>query len=144
MSYQTHPKITANFSEVLIEVWRQALGDKADTVKLGSESYRVTQSKAKRLRQVEFVLEGRTIIGIEQNPNTKSKWAEQARAGKKVMQFIQDGRYIAVVAGGNFSGTITAAAAAALPFTNTPRSAASPTATPPKHRGDFLGMRDEN
>jgi hypothetical protein len=89
-----------SFSDTLIEVWRQALVDKADTVKLGSESYKVTQSKAKRLRQVEFVFEGKTIIGIQQNPNTKSRWAQEARAGKKVMQFIQDGRYIAVVADG--------------------------------------------
>ena|ERR1700722_13163992 len=92
--------MTVSFSEALLEIWRQALVDKADTVKLGSESYRVTQSKAKRLRQVEFVFEGKTIIGIQQNPNTKSKWAEQARAGKKIMQFIQDGRYVAVVVDG--------------------------------------------
>lgn len=100
MGNQTHPRMTATFSEVLIEVWRQALVDKSDSVKLGSESYKVTQSKAKRLRQVEFVFEGKTIIGIQQNPYTKSRWAEQARAGKKVMQFIQDGRYVAVVAAG--------------------------------------------
>jgi hypothetical protein len=86
--------------EVLIHVWRQTLVDKSETVKLGSESYRVTQSKAKRLRQVEFVFEGKTIIGIQQNPNTKSKWAEQARTGKNIMQFIQDGRYVAVVGDG--------------------------------------------
>jgi hypothetical protein len=73
-----------DLSTVLIEVWRQALVDKSDTVKLGSESHTVTQSKAKRLRQVEFVFEGKTIIGIQQNPNTKSRWAELARAGKKV------------------------------------------------------------
>jgi len=92
--------MTADFSEVLIDVWRQALLDKSETVKLGSKSYKVTQSNAKRLRQVEFVFEGKAIIGIQQNPNTKSKWAEQARAGKKVMQYIQDGRYVAVVVDG--------------------------------------------
>src|ERR1700733_6891846 len=97
---ETHPKMTADFPEVLIEVWHQALVDKSDTVKLGSESYKVTQSKAKRLRQVEFVCEGNTIIGIQQNPNTKSKWAEQARGGKTIMQFIQNGRYVAVVVDG--------------------------------------------
>jgi hypothetical protein len=31
---------------------------------------------------------------------TKSRWAQVARAGKKVMQFIQGGRYAAVVAKG--------------------------------------------
>ena len=39
-------------------------------------------------------------MGVEQNPKTKSRWAAMARAGKKVMQFIQDGRYVAVVANG--------------------------------------------
>jgi hypothetical protein len=69
-------------------------------VKLGSERYPVTKSKAKRLRQVAFGFDGNTIMGIEQNPKTKSRWAAIARSGKKVMQFIQDGRYVAVVADG--------------------------------------------
>lgn len=77
--------------------------DEADVVKLGSERSPVTKSKAKRLRQVAFVFDGNTIMGIEQNPKTKSRWAALARAGKKVMQFIQDGRYIAVVADGKVS-----------------------------------------
>jgi hypothetical protein len=55
-----------NLSDTLIEVWRQALVEKASAVKLGSGSYSVTQSKAKRLRQVEFVFEGNMIIGIQQ------------------------------------------------------------------------------
>jgi hypothetical protein len=84
----------------LIAVWRQALVDGADVVKLGSERYPITRSKAKHLRQVAFDFDGNMIMGIEQNPKTKSRWAAMARQGKKVMQFIQDGRYVAVVAGG--------------------------------------------
>jgi hypothetical protein len=90
----------SSLEETLIAVWRQALVDKADVVKLGSERYPVTKSKAKRLRQVFFPVAGRSIVGIEQNPKTKSRWAAMARAGKRVMQFIQDGTYIAVVADG--------------------------------------------
>ncbi|MGA7225249.1 MAG: hypothetical protein WBX16_20495 [Candidatus Acidiferrales bacterium] len=74
--------------------------ENADVVKVGAERYPVTRSKAKRLRQVAFVFDGNTIMGIEQNPKTKSRWAQMARSGKKVMQFIQDGRYVAVVADG--------------------------------------------
>ena len=74
--------------------------DEADVVKLGSERNLVTRSKAKMLRQVIFTVDGNSIIGIEQNPKTKSRWAAMARAGKKVMQFIQEGRYVAVVADG--------------------------------------------
>jgi hypothetical protein len=86
--------------DTLIAVWRQALVEEADLVKLGREHYLVARSKAKMLRQVSFVADGNAIMGIEQNPKTKSRWAAMARAGKKVMQFIQDGRYIAVVADG--------------------------------------------
>jgi hypothetical protein len=90
----------ASFAETLIAVWRQALVDEADVVKLGSERYPVTKSKSKRLRLVTFAFDGNEIMGIEQNPKTKSRWAAMARAGKEVMQFIQDGQYVAVVADG--------------------------------------------
>jgi hypothetical protein len=90
----------AFFDETLIAVWRQALVDEADVVKVGSERFLVTRSKAKMLRQVIFTVDGNSIIGIEQNPKTKSRWAAMARSGKKVMQFIQDGAYVAVVADG--------------------------------------------
>jgi hypothetical protein len=89
-----------SFEETLIAVWRQAMLENAVAVKLGTKSYPVAKSKAKRLRQVAFDFGGHTILGIEQNPKTKSRWAAMARAGKKVMQFIQDGTYIAVVADG--------------------------------------------
>jgi hypothetical protein len=89
-----------SFDQVLKTVWRQPLVENADFVRIGSERYPVTKSKAKRLRQVAFEFDGNTIMGIEQNPKTKSRWAQMARAGKKVMQFIQDGRYVAVVAAG--------------------------------------------
>jgi hypothetical protein len=99
-----------SFEETLIAVWRQALVDEADVIKLGSERYLVTRSKAKMLRQVVFAVDGNSFIGIEQNPKTKSRWAALARSGKKVMQFIQDGRYAAVVADGKvtFYGNSTA------------------------------------
>jgi hypothetical protein len=99
-----------SFEEMLIAVWRQALMDEADVVKLGSERYLVTRSKAKLLRQVIFTVEGNSMIGIEQNPKTKSRWTAMARAVKKVMQFIQDGRYVVVVADGKvaFYGKRTA------------------------------------
>ena len=88
------------FEETLLVVWRQALVEEAEVVKLGSEHYPVTRSKARMLRQVIFAVDGNSIIGIEQNPKTKSRWAAIARSGKKVMQFIQNGRYVAVVADG--------------------------------------------
>jgi hypothetical protein len=91
---------TDTLSAALLEVWRQALVERAPAVKLGASTYPVTTLKSKRLRQVAFPFEGETIIGIEQNPSTKSRWAQLARSGKKVMQFIQGSRYLAVVADG--------------------------------------------
>jgi len=49
---------------------------------------------------VDFVFEGNEIRGLEQNPQTKSQWAQIARSGKKVMQFLSEGRYVANVVDG--------------------------------------------
>ena len=87
-------------SDVLVDVWSQVLVHDAKIVKLGSEQFPVSTSKTKRLRQIQFTYEGKTIIGIEQNPGTKSRWAKEARAGRMVMQFIEEGRYVAAVAAG--------------------------------------------
>jgi len=87
-------------SDVLVDVWSQVMVHEAKIVKLGSEQFPVSTSKTKRLRQVEFTFDGKTIVGIEQNPETKSQWAKEARSGKLVMQFIEEGRYIAVVSAG--------------------------------------------
>jgi hypothetical protein len=93
-------RMKASFEETLIAVWRQALVENSEAVRLGTEQYPVTESKTKRLRLVAFAFDGNETIGIEQNSKTKSRWTQTARSGKKVMQFIQDGRYVAVVADG--------------------------------------------
>jgi hypothetical protein len=43
------------------------------------------------------------IRGLEQNPETKSRWAQMARSGKKVMQFLSEGRYVANVVDGKMT-----------------------------------------
>ena len=47
-----------------------------------------------------FVFDGNEILGLEQNPDTKSRWAQMARSGKKVMQFLSESRYVANVVDG--------------------------------------------
>jgi len=89
-----------SFEEALVEVWRQALEDNAETVELGSKSYRVHRTHRRGLRQVDFTFDGNEIRGLEQNPETKSRWAQMARSGKKVMQFLSAGRYVANVVDG--------------------------------------------
>jgi hypothetical protein len=87
-------------ADALISVWRQALVDGADRVALAGENYRPRRTSRNNLVQIDFSFEGRELRGIEQNPKTKSRWAQLARAGKRVMQFLEGGRYLAVVVDG--------------------------------------------
>lgn len=89
-----------SFEETLIEVWQQTLLVNAKTVELGAEAFPVRRTPNRGLRQVDFTFEGNEIRGLEQNPQTKSRWAQMARAGKKVMQFLSEGRYVANVVDG--------------------------------------------
>jgi hypothetical protein len=89
-----------SFEEIATAIWKQALVENQAVVTVGGNSYPVSASKAKRLRQVIFDFDGESFIAIEQNPKTKSRWAAMARSGKKVMQFLQAHRYVAVVAAG--------------------------------------------
>jgi hypothetical protein len=89
-----------SFEQALIEVWRQTLVENGKTVLLGSERYAIRRTPKRGLRQVDFVFEGKEIRGLEQNPQTKSRWAQLARSGKKVMQFLSEGRYVANVVDG--------------------------------------------
>ena len=85
---------------MLIEVWRQALVENAEFVQLGNERYPVRRTPKRGLRQVDFIFEGEEIRGLEQNPETKSRWAQLAGSGKEVMQFLREGRYVANVVDG--------------------------------------------
>jgi len=98
--------VQPSLEETLIEVWRQALVENAQIVELGSERYPVRSTPKRGLRQVDFAFEGKEIRGLEQNPQTKSRWAQLSRSGKKVMQFLSEGRYVANVVDGkvNFYG----------------------------------------
>jgi hypothetical protein len=89
-----------SFEQTLVEVWRQALVENANIVVLGKERYPVRKTPKRGLRQVDFVSDGNDIRGLEQNPDTKSRWAQMARSGKKVMQFLSEGRYVANVVDG--------------------------------------------
>ena len=89
--------MSASLESVLVSVWQQSLIDKKKTIELDGETYPVRQTSKSKLKQIDFRFEDRDLRGIEQNPNTKSRWAKMAREGKRVMQFLEAGRYIAVV-----------------------------------------------
>lgn len=92
--------MTASLEETLISVWRQALVEGARTVTLERERYPVRRTSRSKLREVDFRFEEQMLRGLEQNPNTNSRWARLAREGKKVMQFLSAGRYMANVVDG--------------------------------------------
>jgi hypothetical protein len=86
--------------EALVTVWRGALVEGAEEVELEGQKFAVRETPRKRLREVDFVFEGQKLRGLEQNPKTESRWAQLARAGHKVMQFLSAGRYIGNVVDG--------------------------------------------
>ncbi|MGB7728004.1 MAG: hypothetical protein WBL50_08235 [Candidatus Acidiferrum sp.] len=89
-----------SFEEALLSVWRQSLVENKKSVTVGDASFPVRSTAKRGLKQVDFQYKGRELRGLQQNPDTKSRWAAMARNGAKVMQFLEAGGYIAVVSDG--------------------------------------------
>ena len=94
--------------EALLAVWRQALKENANLVDLEGRSYPVHRTQRKRLRQVDFEFQGEALRGIEQNPETSSRWAGMARKGVRVMQFtaVQPGTAGGFCGGGKYLANV--------------------------------------
>ncbi len=92
--------MTIFLEDALLSVWRQSLVENKKSVTVGDASFPVRSTANRGLKQVDFQFEGRDLRGLEQNPDTKSRWAAMARNGAKVMQFLESGGYIAVVSDG--------------------------------------------
>ena len=92
--------MATSLEDVLVSVWRQVMAEDAKTVILNDERYPVRRTTRSKLREVDFKFEGVALRGVEQNANTSSRWAKLAQEGKKVMQFLADGRYVANVVEG--------------------------------------------
>jgi hypothetical protein len=88
------------FEETLVSVWRQILVDRAGAAEIDGVKSSAKRTATSRLWHVDFTFEGRPLRGLEQNPNTKSRWAQLARSGKRVMQFLSESGYLAVVCDG--------------------------------------------
>src|SRR5271170_733180 len=93
-------KLELNLEDALIEVWRQALVEEKGEVELNGLRFPVRRTAKKNLRQIDFRVGEEGVRGIEQNPKTQSRWAQLARKGHKVMQFLMQGRYFANVVDG--------------------------------------------
>ena len=86
--------------DAFLSVWRQALVEHKKIVSVGDATFSVRRTTKNRLAQIDFEADGVEFRGLEQNPQTKSRWAKMARDGAKVMQFLRAGRYVGVVADG--------------------------------------------
>lgn len=92
--------MSMSLEEALLSVWRQVFAEGAKTVTLNDESYPIRRTSRAKLREVDFKFGGTALRGVEQNASTNSRWAKLARDGKQVMQFLDAGRYFAVVVDG--------------------------------------------
>ena len=86
--------------DAMVAVWPGALVEDKAEVELDGQRFRVRTTPKKCLREIDFVFEGQTLRGLEQNPKTESRWAQLAREGHKVMQFLDAGRYVGNVVDG--------------------------------------------
>lgn len=92
--------MSSKLDEILISVWQQTLVDQSSTVSVCGKKFKVQKTSRSKLREVDFECPGEKLRGLEQNPSTRSNWAKLAREGKKVMQFLRDGKYVANVVDG--------------------------------------------
>ena len=92
-----------SFEQILVDVYRQLFNDSADVVRLGNRRFPVRRSRVHGLRQVDFFFEGHDVRGIQQSPNANNRWAALVRSGKKVAQFLSDGRYATNVVDGKLT-----------------------------------------
>jgi hypothetical protein len=92
-----------SLEKALLSVWRQAMVEESTAIQMDGRSFPVKRTSRHRLRQVDFLFEGKELRALEQNPDTSSNWARLARRGKKVMQFLDHGRYIAAVVDGKLT-----------------------------------------
>ena len=86
--------------DAFLSVWRQALVEQKKIVTVSNSTFSIRRTAKHRLAQIDFEVDGVEFRGLEQNPQTKSRWAKMAREGAKVMQFLRAGRYVGVVADG--------------------------------------------
>lgn len=97
------PSEKSELDDALLSVWRQALVEGAKRVHVEDDTYPVRRTAKSKLAQVDFEVAGQPIRGLQQNPATRSRWADMARKGGKVMQFLIGGRYIAAVSDGKLT-----------------------------------------
>jgi len=86
--------MAASLEGTMFLLWKQAFGWWCKRRDPERRIFPNPRTSACQLREVDFQFEGQKFRSLEQNPKTASRWAQLARQGKKVMQFLQQRRYI--------------------------------------------------
>ena len=76
------------FEEAALSVWRQSLVEMARVVNLEGDEFPVRSTAKQKLKQVDFRFDGRDCRALEQNPNTKSRWAAMVWNGPGFSQSV--------------------------------------------------------
>lgn len=93
----------ATLGETLVSVWRQVLAEDREAVEIGAQHLEVVRTRRRGLRSVYVTFGAFKVEGIEQNPETASRWAKLARSGQRIMQFSVRGRYVGNVCEGRLT-----------------------------------------
>ncbi len=92
-----------SLADVLLAVWHQTLEEGAPEVEIEGRRYRVGRTRGRGLRVLAFTYAEHEIEGIEQNPETSSRWAKLAQEGQRILQFSSRRRYFANVCEGRLT-----------------------------------------
>ena len=73
-----------------------------DQVEVEGQPLPVRRTSSGRLRILNFTMQGRQFVAIEQNPDKPSRWGQLARSGHQVVQFkdVASNRFVAVAVDG--------------------------------------------
>ena len=71
--------MATGLKDVLLTVWCQALVENLKIITVANDTFSVRTTAKQKFKQIYFEFDGRKLRGLEQNPNTKSRWAAMAR-----------------------------------------------------------------
>ena len=83
-----------SLEDALLNVWRQSLVENKKTVTLEGETFPVRSTATRKLKQIDFQFDGKDLRGLEQNPDTKSRWAAMAQRQLQLTTHLSMGKYI--------------------------------------------------
>lgn len=90
-------------SEAFLAVYQQVLVEENPEIELDGETFPVRRTRSRKLRVVDFSFGDHAFVGLEQNPDTRSRWARLAKQGKRIMQFTAETGYVANVCDGRLN-----------------------------------------